>query len=222
MRKCLRIIFLLALFTALLCVAALAAEEAAEPGIYGVDTSMAPVGFTVSAVPDGELVPGGVLIDGAAVDVYYAGAQKLSVSVTGAEGPYQLILATNQELVGDVHPTESNIVYIDQNDSGSFNVYPSEASLQKATYYVYLADSTGLHMIFSFRYHLPYRLGDIDNSGVVNSNDALLALQIAGELLPGATATQRLAADVVKDGLINANDALKILQYAGNIITSWD
>ncbi len=220
MKKCLRTVFLLALFAALLCVAALAADEATTPGIYEVDTSMAPAEYAVTVTPDGTPVPGGVKIEGVDVAEYYPNSEKLTVSCN-VMGSYQLVLATNKELdlPGGVVPTESNIVFIDQNSDGSFTVYPS--SLQKEKYYIYLSDASGLKLVATFRHHLPYKLGDIDGNDLVNANDALLALQIAGELYE-ATNTERLAADVTRDDVINANDALMILQYAGDLIHSWD
>ncbi len=217
MKKCLRTVFLLALFAALLCVAALAADEATTPGIYEVDTSMAPAEYAVTVTPDGTPVPGGVKIEGVDVAEYYPNSEKLTVSCN-VMGSYQLVLATNKELdlPGGVVPTESNIVYIDQNSDGSFTVYPS--SLQKEQYFIYLSDASGLKLVATFRHHVSYTPGDVDESGSLSAIDALFVLQASGGLIE-LSSTQFLAADADKSGSLSAVDALYILQASAGLIT---
>ena len=55
--------------------------------------------------------------------------------------------------------------------------------------------------------------GDVNSDGRVRSNDAILALQIAAELME-PTEYQNQAADMNGDGRIRANDAILILRKA--------
>jgi hypothetical protein len=56
-------------------------------------------------------------------------------------------------------------------------------------------------------------LGDVNNDGVIRSNDAIIALQIAAGLRE-PNDYEKIAADVNGDGKIRSNDAIKILQMA--------
>ena len=59
-----------------------------------------------------------------------------------------------------------------------------------------------------------YTLGDVNNDGVIDSDDAVLILQKEADLLStDFTEEQTLAADVDKDGDIDSNDAQKVLNY---------
>ena len=64
------------------------------------------------------------------------------------------------------------------------------------------------------------QIGDINCDGVINSVDALMALQAAAGNI-SLDETQILASDVTNDGKTSALDALKILQYASGLITSF-
>ena len=58
-----------------------------------------------------------------------------------------------------------------------------------------------------------YLFGDINGDGVIDAQDALLALQAAvGKYTP--TAYEQKAGDVNADGTLDASDALLILQKA--------
>ncbi len=60
--------------------------------------------------------------------------------------------------------------------------------------------------------------GDVDSSGKVDVNDALIVLKIAASLIT-PTEEQRKAADVSGDGEVDSGDALLILKYAAGLIT---
>ncbi len=60
-------------------------------------------------------------------------------------------------------------------------------------------------------------MGDVDSSGKVNSNDALLVLQYATGRL-NFNAEQLALADIAADGKVNSNDALLILQTSTGLI----
>ena len=123
-------------------------------------------------------------------------------------------------------PTEKNIVYIDQaaaqNGSVSFTAYPS--ALTKGTYHVYLVGggtAFAQSQVASFEYDKKYTLGDVNDDGAIDSEDALMALQIFTKIIT-PTETQRLAADVNRDTTIDSEDALLILRYFVKQITSFE
>ena len=157
-----------------------------------------------------------------AVNGFYAKAEKLYVSYTGAAEGYYLVLAQNSNAV----PTADNIEYIDQESAGSsgvsFTVYPTSLENGK-TYYIYIVGgSGGREQLASFDYYsgtssAPYVLGDANGNGSVGADDALAVLQAVAHLrdLSGVNA---LAADVTGNGSIGADDALKILQAVAHIV----
>lgn len=65
-----------------------------------------------------------------------------------------------------------------------------------------------------------YTLGDVDNNGKININDALIITRYVN----GKTtldSQQLLAADVTKDGKVNINDALKITMFINGKISGF-
>lgn len=220
MRKILVTFVLIVSVMSLLCVPALAADVPTDGGIYNVAIASAYAGkVTVEAqTADGTAVKAAEAeIEGKTVSDFYANAEKLKVTLTGAEdGDYYLILAQTDDEV----PTDSNIVYIDQDTAASgsvsFTVYPSQLDAD-TTYYVYVASSSGDRaQLLTFRYYVAYTLGDVNEDGSIGTMDALWILQsYAGNRT--LTSNQSLAADVNKDGSIGTMDALWVLQaYAGN------
>lgn len=220
MKKVWRMLLLAGVFTVLLCVSALAADPEVS-GIYDVQTTS---GVTVA--PNGTKQES-VAIGSSYIGDFYAGAEKMSVTLaTDAEDDafYAIFVTTTQAL-----PKEGNLVYIDQvkasGEKAFFEtVYPSKLENGK-TYYVYI---TGGGRTFdadapaaTFKYFVPYTLGDVNDDGKWNSSDALMTLQIGAETI-SYTPTQKLAADVSRDGKVNSTDALKILRYAAELIHSWD
>lgn len=63
-------------------------------------------------------------------------------------------------------------------------------------------------------------LGDINNDSLINSSDALLALQHSVDKIR-LTGDSFVCADVNKDSMVNSTDALKILQYSVGIIKNF-
>ena len=68
---------------------------------------------------------------------------------------------------------------------------------------------------------IPYTLGDVNEDGVVNANDAarilMAAARIGAKRDSGLTEAQALAANVNGDSAINANDASIVLRYSAAI-----
>lgn len=63
-------------------------------------------------------------------------------------------------------------------------------------------------------------LGDINNDSLINSSDALLALQHSVDKIK-LTGDSFVYSDVNRDSMVNSTDALKILQYSVGIIKSF-
>lgn len=67
------------------------------------------------------------------------------------------------------------------------------------------------------------KMGDVDFSGTVDVEDALVVLRaVAGQDGAALTVEQRAVADVTYDGAINSVDALRILLYVSGQITTLD
>lgn len=224
MKKVWKMLLLAGVFTVLLCASALAADPEVS-GIYDVQTTS---GVTVA--PNGTKQES-VAIGSSYTGDFYAGAEKMSVTLaTDAEDDafYAIFVTTTQDV-----PKEGNLVYIDQvkasGEKAFFEtVYPSKLENGK-TYYVYI---TGGGRTFdkdapaaTFKYFVPYTLGDVNDDGLIDPNDALLVLQYNAELI-SLDSKQQLAANVTfpwkGDSTIDPNDALRILQYNAELIHSWD
>ena len=216
MKRLLRSLLLGAILSALLCVGVLAADsESVKGGIYNIKSSNVTLKPNTEATTD--------TVDGTEYTDYYANAVKFDVKADNLTENQQYLLLV---LKGEGVPTAENIAYIDQaaaqNGSVSFAAYPKE--LTKGTYHVYLvgggtafADS----QVASFEYDNKYTLGDVNDDGAIDSEDALMALQIFTKIIT-PTETQRLAADVNRDTTIDSEDALLILRYFVKQITSFE
>ena len=62
------------------------------------------------------------------------------------------------------------------------------------------------------------KVGDVDNNGKIDVNDALIVLKISASLIT-PTEEQNKAADASGDGKVDSGDALLILKYAAGLIT---
>ena len=222
MKRLLRSLLLGAILSALLCVGALATEsEPVKGGIYNIKSS------NVTLTPNTEATKD--TVDGTEYTDYYANAVKFDVKAEKlAENQQYLLLVLKGGADGSAPgvPTADNIAYIDQmaaTETGvSFTAYPKE--LTKGKYYVYLvgggtafADS----QVASFEYDKKYTLGDVNEDGAIDSEDALMALEIFIETkIP--TERERLAANVNRDETVDSVDGLLILKYFVEEISSFD
>lgn len=66
----------------------------------------------------------------------------------------------------------------------------------------------------------PVMLGDVDENGKVEANDALLTLKQVVKLIE-LTERQKIAANVVKDDEVKADDALLILKYVVKLVNKF-
>lgn len=64
------------------------------------------------------------------------------------------------------------------------------------------------------------KLGDVDNSGDIDVNDALIILKISASLITPTQAQEKIA-DVNGDNTIDSADALLVLKYAAGLITGF-
>ena len=75
----------------------------------------------------------------------------------------------------------------------------------------YVGDFDDCGYVDDVEYLRSYTLGDVDNNGIVDSNDALMIMRYAMQLQM-LDATQLLAADVNGDGVVDSNDALMLMR----------
>lgn len=224
MKRLLRSLLLGAILSALLCVGALAADsESVKGGIYNITGSvtLTPKDASGSSIPAGT--------DTSISGDYYANAVKFDVKAENLTENQQyllLVLKGNADGSAPGVPTAENIAYIDQaaaqNGSVSFAAYPKE--LTKGTYHVYLVGggtAFAQSQVASFEYDKKYTLGDVNDDGAIDSEDALMALEIFIETkIP--TERERLAANVNRDETVDSVDGLLILKYFVEEISSFD
>lgn len=204
MRKLGKIFLLAGVLCAILCVGTLAAESTS--GIYDVAPTTT-YASTVTITPE-EGTEMQVAVNGETKTVY-VGAEKLSLKYTGAvENNQYLVLALNND---SPTPTEDNIVYIDQNGTAEFTIYPSK--LQNGTYHIYMSGTNmAYEEVASFHYFQAYKIGDADDNQDVDVNDAVAILKyIVGNI--SLTSNGIAAADANEDGSVDVNDVVTIMKY---------
>lgn len=205
MRKLGKIFLLAGVLCAILCVGTLAAESTS--GIYDAAPT-AEFASTVTLTPEGGTATK-VQVNDITTKTVYVGAEKLSLKYTGAVADNQyLVLALNND---SPTPTADNIVYIDQNGTAEFTIYPSK--LQNGTYHIYMSGTNmAYEEVASFHYFQAYKIGDANLDQAVNVQDAVLILQycVGSKSLES---TAKVAADANTDQAVNVQDAVAVLQY---------
>ena len=205
MRKLWKIFLLAGVLCAILCVGTLAAESTS--GIYDAAPT-AKFASTVTLTPEGGTATQ-VQVNDITTKTVYVGAEKLSLKYTGAVADNQyLVLALNND---SPTPTADNIVYIDQNGTAEFTIYPSK--LQNGTYHIYMSGTNmAYEEVASFHYFQAYKIGDANLDQAVNVQDAVLILQycVGSKSLES---TAKVAADANTDQAVNVQDAVAVLQY---------
>ena len=104
------------------------------------------------------------------------------------------------ENLGTNKATAYSITVDGQKIEGTMNILSGERALLEATYKV------------------PSTVSNRKVAITVDTNDALMTLQIAVGMIAEPTAEQRLAADVNGDGVVDAKEALGSLKFAVGII----
>lgn len=233
MKKLRNALLLAGVLAALLCVTALAESQSLAGGFY-VTGKAANVTVTPQTAAGDTVSSTSANVDGkTGYESFYPGSVKMAVTYSGsiAAGENYVVLLVE----GNALPTVDNaIYYIDQTTTAStgsitFNVYPMDIAGQKDLTLYITSDKADFETIAipmgyapAGSYEMqPYTLGDVNQDGLFNSLDALMALQIGAELID-YTETEKLSADVTRDGSVNSLDALKILQYGAGLIDSWD
>lgn len=229
MKKALCFLLTLCVLTSFFCVGAAAAGTDAASGIYALTTESdftSTVTLTPKTAAGATVTAGSATVNGSQESGFYANAEKVEVTFTGAQASAQyLVLALDNE---SSTPTQGNITYIDQtgatNTTVTFTVYPANLASGKI-YSIYLASSAsagvqGLTKVASFTYYAPYTLGDVDGNKKVNTFDAMAIINhvTRQKLLEG---TPLLAADTTKDGKVNTFDAMQIIKLVTKLITEF-
>lgn len=209
---------------ALLCVAALAENQSLAGGFY-VTGKVSNVTITPQTATGENVSSTSANVDGQeGYESFYPGAVKMAVTYSGsvAAGENYVVLLVE----GDKLPTVDNaIYYIDQTTTAStgsitFHVYPMDIAEKKALTLYITSDKAGFSTIKipmgyapAGNYEVqPYTLGDANNDGVINVNDAMAVINhiVSKNVLDG---TRLLAADATGDGMVNVNDAMEIINY---------
>ena len=226
MKKSVGIVLLIAMFSMILGMTALAA--ASSGGFYNIEVAD---GANVVIEP---MTAGKVSVTVTDVDVdgkegteaFYPDSERLSVTLTGTKAgeQYLVLLTDDQETVPSV---STAIWYIDQQSTGTsitFDVYPSAAALNRSKalkLWITSSDADFGTKTAILHYYLPYTLSDVNEDGKINAQDATAALQIAAGNYSSYTQQRFLAADVNGNGSVASNDAGLILQRAANNISSF-
>ena len=159
---------------------------------------------------------------------FYANASTFTLECKELTGNYSLVLLLDETNGVTGIPTVSNLQYIDQvtirEKEATFTIIP-RAMTDGKTYNVYVStngENGDLTKVASFQYGAkpPYTLGDVNNDGYIDVDDAVLALRCAVQLID-LEGTQFSAADVNQDKTIDVDDAAQILRYAVKLITSF-
>lgn len=223
MKRTFKLLLLCALTASLLCTAALAEGEQRSlgAGFYSIDT-VANVTIEPRTAADVKVNATSATVDGG-VAKYYEGAERLSVTYTGAAeaGDQFLVLL----VTGTGLPTTSDaICYINQTatDAGSitFDVYPMLPDTGKdLTLYITSNRENFTTIEVPLKYALantyteaPFTAGDVNEDSYINVLDATKVIDHFLERIT-LTGNAFAAANVNGDGYVNVLDATKIIDY---------
>ncbi len=221
MKKAIKMVLVLAL--AVLCLTAVAAAaEGPASGICDV-TVVSDHTSTVTVTAqkaDKTAVATPTAQDGKQV---YADAVRLEVKYTAAEASAQYVVFVLND--GNTVPTESNVAFIDQNGTATFDVYPGTLENGK-TYDVYISSNaasgiTAATKVASFGYYAAFTPGDVNEDGEIDAFDAMAVINhiLENDVLTG---NKLLAANVdASNPEIDAFDAMKIINYVLENITEF-
>ena len=200
---------LLAVLTLTMLTAAAFAADTTVKGAYNLRSVI--TGYTLTAEGNSD---GG----------FYANAKKFTLTCEKLTGEFSLALLLQQD--DNAYPTEANLYYIDQKTieagKATFTIQPKDM-IDGKTYNVYVSTNGtdgALTKVATFQYGTKpeYTLGDINNDGSIDAEDAQLVLKHAADLENSTlTGTYFSAGDVNKDLSVDAEDAQLILKRAAGI-----
>ena len=158
------------------------------------------------------------------------GADKVQVSLQNVQSDKQFVIFVLSDDSGV--PTESNIVYIDQDASNTsgigFTVYPQTIETGK-TYYIYVSSNADQAPFQTFTLigtfvvdengNVDVKIGDVNGDESIDISDAMAILNYIARLTD-ADSIVTAAADTNNDGEIDISDAMAILNYIARLITS--
>ena len=228
-KQLLRCAWLALVVSALLCVSALAAGTASEElgaGFYlGKSEAM-----TIKPVTEANAdITAKTIVKDSTDYSYYQSAVKMEVSCAATTGKQYLVMLVTGSF--ETVPGSGNeIIYVNQKAAtgstvtfgvDSDYVYPNLDGVEKDQELTLLITSndgtamkkTTLYYSTGGSYDVKqYTLGDVNEDGEINTQDALKILQYYVGLVE-LTEPQMMAANVNKDSEVNTQDALKILRY---------
>lgn len=204
-----------------------AAEDTHE---YGVTDKSTNAGYTLTMQTDENATATsytGVTSDG--TKTVYDGVAKMTLDFAGTEDEQYMVFLLQGDGEETIVPTASNLQYIDQITAtgvDSFTIYPS--ALETGDYTIYVSSTNseyaevGSFSVVSEWEEAAFMLGDVNNNGEPDANDAVMVLQkVATQITLNETQTS--AANVLNPTTtdVDANDAVRILQYVARQITEF-
>lgn len=210
------------------------AETQHTAGIFGknmesgYDLKMLNESGAQIGIDTGTLKDGG---DDAKAMSFFDAVEKMDLSFKGeAKTQYMVfLLKPGEGGVESAVPTSSNILYIDQIESGEdgktkFTVYPSQLSAA-GTYAIYVSSSErGYQKVGNFVVgdwvESSFVLGDCNTDTKVDSIDSLAILKHYAEIKTLA-GDQLTAGDVNGDGNVDSMDSLAVLKFYAEMIDSF-
>lgn len=236
MKKRIGALLLMLVFMLSLCVPAFAEETGTEPetvtasGFYGIGTA---ANVTITPQTASGTAAESVKVKiGENTETLYKSSEKLEVTYSAAsqDAYYGVILVE-----GDGVPNKDDaIFYIDQvtatNGSVSFNVYPILPTTSgKLTLHI-SSNAEGFGLISipiyyttegTFEKVVTISLGDLNNDGVADIDDAMTVLRSVAQLVT-LTEDEKLNADVNGDGVADISDAMEILLKVAGLPSALD
>lgn len=195
----------------------------------GVTDKSTNAGYTLTLLTENATATSytGVTSDG--TKTVYDGVAKMTLAFAGTADEQYMVFLLQGDGEETIVPTASNLQYIDQitaTGDDSFTIYPS--ALETGDYTIYVSSTSnayaevGSFSVVSEWEEAAFMLGDVNNNGEPDANDAVMVLQkVATQITLNETQTS--AANVLNPTTtdVDANDAVRILQYVARQITEF-
>lgn len=227
MKRTVRIVSLVLVLAMMLTLGTVfaAAKESTVPVVYGVKIN---AGYSLKLVGNGttEVTSSSGQLGGKDREAFF-NVEKLTLILSGTKGAqYMVFLVQGTDTADKVYPGANNIYFIDQFESkgvDSITIYPKDLK-DPGHYRIYVSSSAGYVEVGELNvanewYDNEYMLGDLDDDGDVDLDDALEALKV---YVKKVTETDQLKerGDINRTNKIDLDDALSILKkYVGKTIS---